>query len=404
MPNSTPATRIDDLDAERRAFLLEKAVSTTAILVILGGLALLPNSTSRLATATSVVMGILLLVVRAFTRRIPPWIQMTLIAVAVISVLLLNLLVTQDLGPSAFFVGCLVLALLISVPQRTLPLVLLGAVVLLAVMWWGSSVEGTDPTVGGSVTWLDVMLLTAIVIAATIVYMSLLLRTADGVAVDRAAERQRLEAMAEEVTRENELLEAAVVDRTAHLASAVHQRDLLTAELREAGTVDSGSSLPNLRRWEAQLPVLLAYAREHDLSVAVVLIDLDNFSEINNRLGHPVGDQVIRRVADCLRRSVDHGSLLSRVGGEEFGLALLGARSRDAQQRCQLLQALVAAEPWHEIDDQLAPTFSAGITEVGPDAVGDPASVAREAVHRSDRAMQQAKREGRDRVILADPL
>ena len=71
-------------------------------------------------------------------------------------------------------------------------------------------------------------------------------------------------------------------------------------------------------------------------------------------------------------------------------------------QRCRLLQAAVSAESWGEVAEGLAPTFSAGVVEIAPDAVGDVSSVARLAVHRADLAMQRAKREGRNRIIAGE--
>ena len=149
---------------------------------------------------------------------------------------------------------------------------------------------------------------------------------------------------------------------------------------------------------------MLTHARTQGMLVCVAVVDLDEFSKVNNELGHPAGSEVIRRVAQRLARSSAPGTFVSRIGGEEFALAMTAVDERTALDQLTLLQAAVASEPWSEIDAHLNPTFSAGVCEVSPDAFGDVSSVAREALHRADLAMQRAKRNGRNRVVAAESL
>ena len=311
---------------------------------------------------------------------------------------------TGNAAGSAFFVGVLVLVAVASGPSRMAWWAVGAAAITLAIIWAVTNQAQSSPEAGGGLTWGVVLLESAFVAGATLIDLTILLRLADDAATDRDQQRRLVHQLTTAVAAENAQLETIVADRTAHLATAVRDRDLLTADLREASSVDPGSGLPNLRRWEAQLPVLLAQAREVSALVCVAVLDLDSFSEVNNRLGHLVGDEVIRRIAYRLRHNSSSDSLVSRIGGEEFGIAVMGIDQATAVQRLQLLQAAVASEEWEAIDVGLSPTFSVGIVEVSPDAVGDVSSVAREAVHHADLAMQRAKREGRNRIVVASAL
>ncbi len=392
------------LDQTRRARLRNTLLVLAAAGAVLAGLGLMLDSASRSLALAALAGGVALVVLRLVSSRLPEWVTLALLFLVIAALLLSGPVSTGDVAGSAFFVGVLVLVAVASGPSRIVWWAVGAAAITLAIIWAVTNQAQSSPEAGGGLTWGVVLLESAFIAAATLIDLSILLRLADDAAADRERQRQLVHELTTAVAAENAQLETIVADRTAHLADAVRDRDLLTADLREASSVDPGSGLPNLRRWEAQLPVLLAQAREESALVCVAVLDLDSFSEVNNRLGHLVGDEVIRRIAYRLRNNSSPDSLVSRIGGEEFGIAVKAIDQATAVQRLQLLQAAVASEEWDAIDVGLSPTFSVGIVEVAPDAVGDVSSVAREAVHHADLAMQRAKREGRNRIVVANPL
>ena len=130
-------------------------------------------------------------------------------------------------------------------------------------------------------------------------------------------------------------------------------------------------------------------------TLAVALLDLDNFKKLNDTLGHAAGDQALKSLAAAVRerlRPVDH---LARFGGEEFVVLLPETPLREAQQTLTRLQRSLSAGLFmHEGRDVLV-TFSAGVTAW---QAGEPLDA---ALERADQALYEAKRTGKNRTCMA---
>lgn len=131
-------------------------------------------------------------------------------------------------------------------------------------------------------------------------------------------------------------------------------------------------------------------------SVAVALFDIDRFKTINDQHGHPAGDEVLRKVADLLKHESRRRDTVGRVGGEEFLVVMPDTTADQAMlasaRLCRLLEKLPVPL---EGNVTLRTTMSGG---VGAHEPGDDAS---SLLSRADKALYQAKREGRNRVLLA---
>ncbi|WP_436530651.1 diguanylate cyclase [Actinoplanes sp. HUAS TT8] len=178
---------------------------------------------------------------------------------------------------------------------------------------------------------------------------------------------------------ENARLEAEL-HRTSNMelvaANAVWQRQ---------ATEDALTGLPNRRSVDERLPALAAGATP----VCVALADVDLFKQVNDRFGHPIGDEVLRRIAAVFLDSVRDTDLVARLGGEEFLIALSGSSLADARATCDLLRARVATYPWEQIAAGLSVTISFGVAEAaGPDL----------GLGLADQRLYEAKRAGRNRV------
>jgi diguanylate cyclase (GGDEF)-like protein len=110
----------------------------------------------------------------------------------------------------------------------------------------------------------------------------------------------------------------------AHLSHA----ELLAEEAHDSRH-DALTGLPNRRAYEERLRHELARARRHRRPLALCLLDLDGFKGVNDALGHPAGDRILRAVADAIRstRAADEGF---RIGGDEFAVLLPETTARDA--------------------------------------------------------------------------
>ncbi len=129
---------------------------------------------------------------------------------------------------------------------------------------------------------------------------------------------------------------------------------------------------------------------------AVMMADVDHFKAINDRFGHSAGDRVLRGVADALRAHLRESDLVTRYGGEEF-VAVVGgiASERQATGVAEKLRSIIEQMP---VVPDLGITISIGV------ALSDPAASGMSLIERADRALYEAKRAGRNRVMAYSAL
>jgi len=157
---------------------------------------------------------------------------------------------------------------------------------------------------------------------------------------------------------------------------------------------DALTDLPNRSAFNAELDERLERAQEASTGFAVLSLDLDRFKEVNDVLGHPVGDMLMRAAADRLAAEAD-GAFVARIGGDEFMILMPdNARREDVLTLAERLVEVIRKEL--EVDDYLSQVgVSVGIA-VYPDDGVDPATLLANA----DSALYRAKREGRARVCF----
>ncbi|MDP3713105.1 MAG: GGDEF domain-containing protein [Mycobacteriales bacterium] len=119
-------------------------------------------------------------------------------------------------------------------------------------------------------------------------------------------------------------------------------RDLLV-RLEQQSHEDPLTGLANRRRWDEQLVAQCERARETGEHLAVVLLDVDHFKSINDRLGHAAGDEVLRRVSAVLVQRSPSGSVVARLGGDELALLLPGMDERAASALAERVRTDVRA-------------------------------------------------------------
>ncbi|HWD21770.1 MAG TPA: diguanylate cyclase [Burkholderiales bacterium] len=172
---------------------------------------------------------------------------------------------------------------------------------------------------------------------------------------------------------------------------ARHQNRLLSAMSR----TDSLSGLLNRRSWEDAVSAEFQRCRRGGRVAALLMLDIDHFKRINDRHGHPAGDEVIRRIAAVLRTACRQEDMAGRYGGEEFGIVL--PETGDCGAR------VIAERVRRRIEDCALPlgircTVSIGVAERRP---GD--SGYAEWISRADRALYAAKERGRNRIEVLEP-
>ncbi|GDY28466.1 bifunctional diguanylate cyclase/phosphohydrolase [Gandjariella thermophila] len=173
---------------------------------------------------------------------------------------------------------------------------------------------------------------------------------------------------------------------------------VLVADQRQVAITDALTGLRTRRFFQAQLPVEVARARRNGRPMAVFIIDVDHFKSINDRHGHPAGDQALIEIASRLRAAARAGDLLARYGGEEFALLVRDAGPGELPGIAERLRQRVARGPITVCaGTRVAVTVSVG-TASFPVHAEDP----NELIAAADRALYAAKARGRDSVVVGE--
>jgi diguanylate cyclase (GGDEF)-like protein len=182
----------------------------------------------------------------------------------------------------------------------------------------------------------------------------------------------------------------------AHLISVVASRVERYRTLRALMVQDSLTGLANHSRLHQLLETDVARALRQKLPLSLAMIDVDHFKQVNDRHGHPTGDRVLQALARFLRQRLRQADVVARYGGEEFAVVLAHTDGAGAQLVTDRLRAEFA-QLMHESDkaEPFASTFSAGI------AVLEGHRTAREMILAADRALYQAKGNGRNCVVVS---
>jgi diguanylate cyclase (GGDEF)-like protein len=168
-------------------------------------------------------------------------------------------------------------------------------------------------------------------------------------------------------------------------------------EIHRLTMLDSLTGVHNRRSLGEFLDREVDRAVRHSRPIAVVLIDVDFFKQVNDRHGHPGGDAVLREVADRLRRKARAEDLVSRYGGEEFAVAMPETTLAAAIAVAERFRGAIAESPFRFGTASFCLTVSIGAAAIEPGET----KTADKLLNIADARMYEAKRAGRNRVIPA---
>ncbi len=161
---------------------------------------------------------------------------------------------------------------------------------------------------------------------------------------------------------------------------------LSRAEFERLSRTDTLSGLANRRAFND------AFSRV-DGEASLAIIDIDRFKLINDHFGHHVGDLVIQEISTVLRQVFGERNLVARLGGEEFGVILIGSGLAQRLALVERARSLVAGSRFFCDGIEITATISAGVAEFSPDRRPE------WVYARADKALYLAKTDGRDRVL-----
>ncbi|HEY7599744.1 MAG TPA: GGDEF domain-containing protein, partial [Candidatus Limnocylindrales bacterium] len=184
----------------------------------------------------------------------------------------------------------------------------------------------------------------------------------------------------------------ALAAKNRELEEVVRELGEARAALEQQADRDWLTGLHNRRYLARELSRHAADPEAGPFSLAV--LDLDHFKQVNDRFGHEAGDQVLMRIASLLLGGVRGQDVVVRTGGEEFVLLMPQTDVIAAAACCERLRQSIRNEPWDAIVPGLSLTVSAGV------ATADDASDLQTLAELADRRLYDAKRTGRDRVVV----
>lgn len=180
-----------------------------------------------------------------------------------------------------------------------------------------------------------------------------------------------------------------------HLVASVTTRTKRYRELRSFMQRDSLTGLLNHTKSKEYLDTEVARAERENWPLAFAMVDIDHFKQVNDTFGHPVGDRVIKSIARLLQQRLRRSDVIGRYGGEEFAVILSNTSGETAARVMDEIRIAFSQIPHQAEGAAFSATFSCGVAEFRTGMSTN------ELANEADKALYQAKRRGRNQVVLA---
>jgi len=188
--------------------------------------------------------------------------------------------------------------------------------------------------------------------------------------------------------------QAALEKANEQLQAQIRQIEALQVELSEQAIRDPLTGLFNRRYLKDTLEREIARAKRENLPIGIMIMDIDEFKNVNDLYGHNAGDKMLQEMGELLKTNIRTEDIVCRYGGEEFVIVMPGASLGVAYERAELIRQKFE-QMWVPYEGELLhATISLGVAAFpihGTDG--------EDALIRADRALYQAKQAGRNRVI-----
>ncbi len=177
------------------------------------------------------------------------------------------------------------------------------------------------------------------------------------------------------------------------LKQEIGRRSVLEDELKQLANTDSLTGVMNRRHfWDVAARELDRH-RRYDHNLALLIMDIDNFKQINDKFGHPTGDKVIQMLARRCLKNIRNADYIARIGGEEFAILLVETDPNQVFSISERLRKMLAEKAVAANKEDVQFTVSIGV------ATNDPKdSTVDQLFQRADEALYTAKNGGRNRV------
>lgn len=189
-----------------------------------------------------------------------------------------------------------------------------------------------------------------------------------------------LEEMTVELSHKNERLQAEII-----------RRKLVEQKLEDMAGTDQLTGIYNRRKFDELLNLALREEVRYPRGLCLMMLDIDHFKAVNDRLGHAVGDAVLEELAQLIEGTRREADSFFRIGGEEFALITFASNGANLETACEKVRKLVSQNVF---DSAGHLTISVGATHYQADDSFDT------IYRRADAALYKAKESGRDQVVI----
>jgi len=173
----------------------------------------------------------------------------------------------------------------------------------------------------------------------------------------------------------------------------------LYRDVEQLSYTDGMTDLHNFRYFELRLKEEVVRHKRTNMGLSLLILDVDNFKNYNDTLGHPAGDEVLRKLAQILKETVRENDIVARYGGEEFAVILPGQDNKGTRILAERLRERV--ENTYFDHEEIQPNGKVTVS-VGAASMPTDADNYRDLILKADSALYHAKRNGRNQVKIYD--
>lgn len=209
----------------------------------------------------------------------------------------------------------------------------------------------------------------------------------------------------DDIMRDTRVIQASALRSHEELISTRQQAHQAEAEIKklqqelahvsELVREDQLTGTLNRRGLDAAFISEATRADRHQSMLCLALLDIDNFKHLNDTLGHQTGDQALIHLSAIIKSALRPSDTVARYGGEEFIILMPDSTLASAAATVERLQRDLTKKYFMHENDRVLVTFSAGVTQRAPQEAQE------DVVGRADKAMYQAKKDGKNRVVIA---
>jgi diguanylate cyclase (GGDEF)-like protein len=210
---------------------------------------------------------------------------------------------------------------------------------------------------------------------------------------------QQLASNYEKLQSKIDLADQALRNKNIELIARTDELENALEMLSSMATTDWLTKLPNRRQFDDGFEQMLSQADRFKEPLSLVLLDVDNFKEINDNYSHAAGDEVLRQIGAFLKEGVRRSDAPARLGGDEFAILLYHTDEQQAEALVQQLLHKLKAQLFAFNGQKISVTLSSGVAQYSPSI-----NTKQSLYFAADKALYTAKHRGRDQYALYSQL